>query len=244
MKQVLHSLSWLRSFLDHRSSAMTSGFYFRDHFNTAGSLMVATDASVWGLGAVLYIDGVLVAALHSPITSFDTLKFGFALGDEAGQQTWEMLILLVALRHWRGRWEHARVNLQVKSDNLAALTTLTSLKAKALNANFNLIARELALDLGHALYTPSFIVHTPGLSNVLPDWLSRVSQPSRSEPMPAALADVTIDEPIPRSSSYFLAAPLPKSSRGRHMALHKTSQKKMFKHRYLRARLDIVRGRR
>ena len=155
-----------------------------------------------------------------------------------------MLILLVALRHWRGRWEHARAHLQVKSDNLAALTTLASLKAKALNTNFNLIARELALDLGHVVYTPSFIAHTPGVSNVLPDWLSPVTQPSRSEPLPTALAHVTVEEPTPRSSSYFLAAPLPKDSRGRHGALRMTSQTNKFKHRYLRARLAVVKGRR
>ena len=116
------------------------------------------------MGAVLYIDGVLKAALFSPIAAFDVTKFGFCVGDESGQQTWKMLILRIALRHWRGRWEHARAHLQVKSDTLAALTTLASLKDEATNTNVHISARELDLDLGHSLYAPKFIVHTPGVS--------------------------------------------------------------------------------
>ena len=109
-------------------------YYVNEHFKPKAAIVVATDASAWGLGAVLYIGGTLVAALHSAIAYNDDHTFGYKRGDEHGQQCWETLALLVALRHWRNKWEHARVELHVRSDSMAALTTLASLKAKSSNS--------------------------------------------------------------------------------------------------------------
>ena len=59
-----------------------------EHLRASAKVRIATDASSWGLGGVLYIDDVLTAALHPPITPHNEATFVFKVGDESGQQCW------------------------------------------------------------------------------------------------------------------------------------------------------------
>ena len=72
-----------------------------------------------------------------------------ALGDCAGQQVWEALAGLIALRQWA---EHCPVFLQTRNDNMGALSLFANLKAGS--AALSPIAREFALDLGKATCRP------------------------------------------------------------------------------------------
>ena len=45
----------------------------------------------------------------------------------------------------------------------------------------NLIAGELALDFAAGCFAPDTLVHTPGLTNVIPDHLSRMGMPGEHE---------------------------------------------------------------
>ena len=76
------------------------------------------------------------------------------------------MIVLIALRHWAGRWELQRFRIKGKSDNVAALVAIGPLKASTTSGH--LIARELAMDYGRALYRPSVVTHTPGRANFVP----------------------------------------------------------------------------
>ena len=79
--------------------------------------------------------------------------------------------------------------MEVRSDNVAALTLITSMKASG--RSINLIARELALTLGAGCWKPKLASHIPGISNILADWLSRRSAPgsSTTEKMPPQLVE-------------------------------------------------------
>ena len=66
----------------------------------------------------------LVEYLASPLTEADLKRFDLKLGDPAGQQVWESLGALAALRLWAPRWQNRRVRLTVKGDSIAMLTTV------------------------------------------------------------------------------------------------------------------------
>ena len=143
------------------------------------------------VAALLYIDGILKAALYSPISHHDVQRLGHAIGADTGQQVWELLTVLVALRHWAGPWELRRFKISVRSDNVATLVAVGNLKS--LGHGENLIARERALDYGRALYLPSAVIHIAGISNHAPDWLSRVDQPGHTDPKPVILNNIDME---------------------------------------------------
>ena len=143
------------------------------------------------------------------ITDFDVAKFGHAVGADTGQQTWEALTMLVALRTWRHVWAQGRACLTIQGDSITALYLLADTKSRsATNVH---IAREVALELGSAAYRPDRIEHIPGLTNVIPDFLSRRScEDYASRPWPDALRNATQVPVEPRGPSWYLAAEPPR----------------------------------
>ena len=96
----------------------------------------------------------------SPITESDQQIFGASTGTCEGQQVWEALAVLCALRLWSDRWRHKRIRLRVKTDNVAALVMAVRMKAKGRGTS--IVARELALDIAEAVYGPTVCAHVPG----------------------------------------------------------------------------------
>ena len=129
------------------------------------------DASPFGLGGILTLDGRVIAWFASALTKLDSKRFGCPLGDSSGQQEWEAVCILVALTAWRSHWMKRNVALTLKSDNLSALTVASQLKDRR---NRTLIAKELSLLYSDRSYEPSFYTHIPGSTNVLSDSLSRL----------------------------------------------------------------------
>ena len=131
-------------------------------------------------------------------------RFGFSRGDAAGQQTWEALIGLVALRAWKQFWFRSGVKLRVRSDNMSALTLLLSLRVRG--SGLNLIAREVALELGDCVFIPALTEHLPGIANDLSDTLSRRTDPKKHPwVFPDALKAVPRTEVPRREDSFFLS---------------------------------------
>ena len=58
---------------------------------------------------------------------------------------------------------------------MAALALITKMKAHS--TRINIIAREMALDIAHATYTPNTASHIAGVANVAADALSRIDSP-------------------------------------------------------------------
>ena len=80
------------------------------------------------------------------------------------------LTVLVALRFWRSHL-HVWALLAVRSDSLGALMAMRRSASRA--AGLNLVLQELALEEAELSVGFDSLTHVPGMSNVLPDALSR-----------------------------------------------------------------------
>ena len=121
------------------------------------------------------------------------------IGADAGQQVWEALCILVAMRTWATHWLGCQCTLTIKSDNISALVMASKLKV----TSSELISQELALILSEASYMPRHVVHVPGAMNAWADALSRLDDPTHHYVVPAALREVPRATPSPRTSSFY-----------------------------------------
>ena len=95
-------------------------------------------------------------------------------------QALEALAILVALREWSAHWKGKRVQLVVRTDNVAALTLVCKMQPHS--EQLGRIAREMALDIGESTYSPDDVAHIAGISNVGADILSRQFLPNSIPP--------------------------------------------------------------
>ena len=100
----------------------------------------------------------------------------------ADQQVLEALALLVALRHWMPEWKNRRVQIAVRTDNVAALTMVCKMQPHS--DRVGVVARELALDIAESSCAPEEEIHIPGIANKAADALSRLHQPGKTPPLP------------------------------------------------------------
>ena len=107
-------------------------------------------------------------------------------GDPAHNTTWEALAILIALGAWRLP-EHHKVSVEVRSDSMASIQMLFKLASRS--PALNLIAREIALDAAELSAPLDVLTHIPGVSNIIPDHLSRLSAP-QSHQVPECLRTV------------------------------------------------------
>jgi len=151
---------------------------------------VHLDASLWGAGGVLYIDGKATEYWVTRWTDDDAKKFQTTLGDPAAQTAWEYLAVLLSLIIWAPSFTN--VGLAILGDNLASLTGVLELKGKNI---LNLITRELSWRRvrGGWRYAAG---HLPTEKNVIADSLSRMFTPEASErkPLPPILRDAVVKE--------------------------------------------------
>ena len=201
--QILHVLKWIKAFLFRQTGATKRVYRIDAYFWKGTQLKLTLDASPWGLGATLSVDEVYVCWYAVPLTKVDAARFKVKLGDAEGQQLWESLNVLVALRVWQSWWRRKQVCLEVKSDNVTALSLLCKLKGGS--ASLNIIARELALDFGDCSYRPTIVTHAPGISLKTVDTLSRRFQPKVNFKLPHHLQDVPEAHPPEREDKFFQA---------------------------------------
>ena len=77
-------------------------------------------ASPFGHGGCLRVDGIIEGFFRI---------LGHPLGTSDGQQAWEALATLVALRLWSSRWRNRRVQMAIISDSGTALALSLQMKA-------------------------------------------------------------------------------------------------------------------
>ena len=100
--------------------------------------LVTFDASLWGAGAVRYIDGHAADWFEVPWTAAMLQPLGLAIGDPRCQQAFEYLALLLVLLAWGA---HSRgTGLAILGDNIAALQNALTLRGKG---PLNAISREI-----------------------------------------------------------------------------------------------------
>ena len=135
------------------------------------------DASPWGIGGVLYRDGQPFRWFASPLHPHDLQLFQACVGDSAFTTLWELLAVVVGLKVWRAG--QVGVAVQLRSDSLSALQAIAKNSAK--HNGLSLLLQELSLEQAEFSFTFDELIHIPGVSNVLPDALSRLWAPGEAQ---------------------------------------------------------------
>ena len=198
-RQLKVPLDWTQALLQGRHGPLIRDFPLHVHWSGEGDF-IATNACPWGYAGVKFERHHPVAWFATPLTADDLRRFHATRGESRHNTTWEALALLVAIRLWL---PGSCVLARVRSDSLSALRSMVKLASKS--ADLNLIARELALDSVLGLYIIGMATHIPGVSNILPDDLSRMWAPD-PHPFPKALAGVPEHHAPPRDKSFWKTA--------------------------------------
>ena len=202
-KQVHVSLMWLEACLTGQTGTLRRVYPLEPYLNQGDRISIIFDASPWGLGAVLTKNHTPIAWFASPLGPEDELMFNHKRGDSAGQQTWEALSLLVALKAWRAEWARKRVIFETVGDSVSALTVASALKTSGAGAS--IIAQETALEYADMSFAPCIIAHIPGVANVRADLLSRKFDPRYEQgwSVPLSLKHVPETSAPRRTAEFF-----------------------------------------
>ena len=198
-RQFRIPLDWLSALFDNSYGPLVRDFPLQQTYAAPGDY-IATDACPWGYAGVLFKDFKPVAWYATPLTMDDLSRFDAKIGDCSHNTTWEALALLVAIRMWL---PGTSVSARVRSDSLSGLRSMVKLSSSSKALNF--IARELALDAVQRLYTVGVAVHIPGVSNKLPDDLSRMWAPTPHQ-FPDELQGVPEHTAPPRDRHFWKSA--------------------------------------
>ena len=182
----------------HRGS-LTRTWSWSSWLDPQTSMTMILDASPFGLGGVLIAADRILAYFACPLTKDDVRIHGHSIGSDTGQQVWEALCILVAMRTWSTHWLGFQCSLTIKSDNISALIMASKLKI----TSSELISRELALLLSEASYMPRHVVHVPGVMNAWADALSRLGDPAGGYHIPAALRESPRSTPMRRNPVFY-----------------------------------------
>ena len=186
------AVNWLACFLAGIAGSLTRELFLMAYMNWGQPVCLLLDARPWGLGAALREGDNYIEWFTSPVDELDVSHLGLPIGSPDGQQVWESLCALVALRHWHSRWHQGRVRIEVRGDSVCMLTLVIQLRARASSPALGMVAREMALDIAEAVYTPDVVSHVPGLAHKVADGLSRRFETKKSAvwQLPALLAGV------------------------------------------------------
>ena len=191
-KQVAMSISWIIAFLREQYGPVYRQYSRASYFGESDPIEVYLDASPFGLGGVLCINGIPVTFFTSKLDHHDERIHKQTIGDSAGQQAWECLAVLVALRAWYSTWIYKRAKITIKGDNVSALAMASRMK---LGPTASLIGKELSLLYYEAQFEPE-VIHIPGITNLLADSLSRLHEPNADYKIPPELAKLS-PTPVP-----------------------------------------------
>mgnify|MGYP002281324822 CR=1 FL=1 len=203
-KPVEIALKWMAAFLHGQRGSLVRIYRLADYLGEGELTEVVTDASPNALGGYLVEDGEVVEYFEDNITAEDEKILGARTGSSEGQQIWEALALLVALRLWAPLWLTRMTKLRVKSDSTSALIALGKLKGRSPGV-LKKHTRELAIDVGLGPHYHACVSHTAGISNTIADALSRHYElPAAATPR--ELDGILIRTPEPRGKSWWIAA--------------------------------------
>jgi hypothetical protein len=200
-RQILLSLQWIAAFLRDQKGDMQRRFSLEAFRGRGQSVSMCFDASPWGAGGFLIVDGKLQSWFATAFTVVDERAVSLVFGTSTCQQVAEALAILFGLRAWLSAWQDKALRLEVRSDSVTALSMLARMQTSS--PHVGVVAREVALTLSSACVRPCVIAHTPGVANKLADALSRRYQPGAAWQRPAAVALIAECILAPRDASYY-----------------------------------------
>ena len=84
-------LKWIAAFLHGKAGTLVRVFTLEDYMRAGDDVEITLDASPWGLGGALMINGIVIEFFSSCLTDLDEEITGCSRGGSEGQQTWETL---------------------------------------------------------------------------------------------------------------------------------------------------------
>ena len=160
---------------------------------------MVTDASLWGIGGVLYWHSRAVAYFSDELHPCDLNRFRACKGDSAFTTVWEALVILVGLRAWAPLFNSFDA-VRIRSGSHGSLSAIAKLSTSS--SALNQVICELALDSSLAGFALKELCHIPGISNTVADALSRAFSPD-PEPWPHEL-DGAVKTTLPlRDHSFY-----------------------------------------
>ena len=208
-RQIAKTLRWIAAFLNEASaSIILRRFSARALFNDSTKIDLILDASPWGIGGVLIIDGTPYEYFADKLTPDDEKILRFVIGTAAGQQTVEALAVLVAFTLWHPHFTSRRCTLQVKSDSISALYMLCNMTSKGMGSM--IIARELALLIALCAFRPDIITHLPGATTLVADELSRKHAPEHTFVLPPYVSGARECLCPPRPATFYRSLAVPR----------------------------------
>ena len=192
--RIAKAAAWCKAFLCDPARLLTRAYSLKaPSLDSDSWLRMSVDASPWGMGGVKWDSQWRPTEyFHANISVEDIQFLGVTEGDSAHMPVLEALAVLIALRLWSSNLELAYA---VRSDALGAIQALAKLRSP--NPGVNRVASELTLDTIQNQYAPLRLTHIDGVANVLPDFISRLTQPGAANKPPPELQSATrIEAPV------------------------------------------------
>ena len=196
IRRIRHAIAWTIRLLEGTCGDLCREFGLVPKHRERGHYF-STDACPWGMAGVLFEQHKPVEYWHCPVSDDDLRRFRAKRGSSDHNTLWEALAILISARMWLPRRGCAG---HVRSDSLVALRAMVRMCSTS--PSINAISRELALDSTEGCYTVDLATHIPGISNTLPDELSRAWDPS-PKPFPRELLNVKRRAALKRDSSFW-----------------------------------------
>lgn len=130
-KQVDPPFIWPTAFPSGRASKIERVFTLDAYLRMGTIAEIGIDVSPWGMGGWLTINDHYTHYFAGGISPEDIDMFSTVAGSYEGQQIWECLAVLVAEDLWAHLWNRSRILLQIRGDNVTALTLLVKMRPPA-----------------------------------------------------------------------------------------------------------------
>ena len=124
--QIRLPLTWILAFVNQQSSdrIIKRVWDLAEYMEDGYRIIITWDASPWGFGAVLHMDGEIHEYFYDQPCEMDLQVLQVKVGESSSQQAFESLCGLIAMRHWSKTWRNRRCTLTIRSDNVGALALL------------------------------------------------------------------------------------------------------------------------
>ena len=103
-RQIDLAITWVLAFLRQQNGPLRRQWRLSSMMADSARVTITFDASPWGLGCVLFLDGWPAAYIFSAISAHAVRRYHATVGDHRFQLLFEALAVLVALQCWRRHW--------------------------------------------------------------------------------------------------------------------------------------------